>query len=314
MEKNGLCAPSTSSHAAITIKERRATTRKGKKYLESVASQLEERPKGVLFISGHQTSQLVKKVLADLALLKKPHSIHLRNKNHILPFESGEEASIEFLCQRNDCSLFILGNHTKKRPNNVVIGRLFDFQLLDMLELGVTEFKSLKEFEAAKQLTNDTKTLICFVGDFEKDENSRKLKNVLLGNYCCLSFHDFEDRQISLEHLEKVIVVTMMHDGSIVFQNFLIQLKKSDTYLPKVVLQETGPYIRFQFRRSRLASEDLWNEAVKRPRKKVNKKQKNMKRDSVLGRTLGRIHLGRQNLDTLTIKKQKAIRKRKREQ
>lgn len=129
---------------------RRPKTRKGKLYFQSIAPQWEEPPKGVLVILGHQTSQQVKNVMKDLARLKKPQCRQLRKKNEILPFETGGEASLEFLCKKNDCSLFILGNHTKKRPNNLILGRMYDFHLLDMFELGIVDYKSLEEFESVR--------------------------------------------------------------------------------------------------------------------------------------------------------------------
>jgi len=44
-------------------------------------------------------------------------------------------------------SLFVIGSHTKKRPNNLIFGRMFNHQLLDMFELGVTAFKGLGSFK-----------------------------------------------------------------------------------------------------------------------------------------------------------------------
>jgi hypothetical protein len=50
-------------------------------------------------------------------ILSRPTSTLIRNE--ILPFEDAN--SIEFLCGKNDTSLFALGNHTKKRPHNLVL-------------------------------------------------------------------------------------------------------------------------------------------------------------------------------------------------
>ena len=44
---------------------------------------------------------------------------------------------MEFLSQKNDASLFAFGTHSKKRPHNLVFGRLFDHHILDMVETGV---------------------------------------------------------------------------------------------------------------------------------------------------------------------------------
>lgn len=31
----------------------------------------------------------------------------------------------------------MFGNHNKKRPNNLIIGHMFDYHMLDMVELGL---------------------------------------------------------------------------------------------------------------------------------------------------------------------------------
>lgn len=59
--------------------------------------------------------------------------------------------------------MFVLGSHSKKRPHNIVIGRLYDFHLYDALELGVDEFKAIKDFGAAgtaAQLGNKVSTAL----------------------------------------------------------------------------------------------------------------------------------------------------------
>jgi ribosome production factor 2 len=69
--------------------------------------------------------------------MKKPDSVLFQRNNDLHPFES--QTSLEFLGRSNDCSLFTLGSHSKKRPHNVVMGRFFDFQTLDMFEFGIDE-------------------------------------------------------------------------------------------------------------------------------------------------------------------------------
>ncbi len=60
--------------------------------------------------------------------------------NPVLPFE--DQSSLEFLAEKNDASLMLVGSHSKKRPHNLVMARFFDFKVLDMIELGVTGFTS----------------------------------------------------------------------------------------------------------------------------------------------------------------------------
>ena len=61
--------------------------------------------------------------------------IKLSRKNKMLPFE--DEQPLEFLAHKNDASLFMFGSHNKKRPHNIVMGRLFDFHILDLIELSL---------------------------------------------------------------------------------------------------------------------------------------------------------------------------------
>ena len=44
---------------------------------------------------------------------------------------------LESMASKNDCGLFCFGNHQKKRPDNIVIGRIYDGKTLDLFEVGV---------------------------------------------------------------------------------------------------------------------------------------------------------------------------------
>ena len=73
----------------------------------------------------------------------------------IHPFE--DASSLEFFSEKQDASLFVVGSHSKKRPNNLTFARMFDHKLLDMVELSVTGYKSCQEF---KVHTADVRTLV----------------------------------------------------------------------------------------------------------------------------------------------------------
>lgn len=44
----------------------------------------------------------------------------------------------------------MVASHSKKRPNNLVMGRFFNYQILDMIELGVLDYKSIDSFKSMK--------------------------------------------------------------------------------------------------------------------------------------------------------------------
>ncbi|KAK1338109.1 hypothetical protein QTO34_001219 [Cnephaeus nilssonii] len=88
---------------------------------------------------------------------------------------------IEFFSKKSDCSLFMFGSHNKKRPNNLVIGRMYDYHVLDMIELGIEKFVSLKDIKNSK-CPEGTKPMLIFAGnDFDVTEDYRRLKSLLIG-------------------------------------------------------------------------------------------------------------------------------------
>lgn len=75
------------------------------------------------------------------------------------------------------------GSHSKKRPNNLVLGRLFDHHIYDLVEVGVDNFKSTETFGYDKKLTPriGSKPFFAFIGEgFESVEELKHLKEVLL--------------------------------------------------------------------------------------------------------------------------------------
>ncbi len=74
---------------------------------------------------------------------------YTRKNDDVRPFEAGGDTNLEHFSQKTDSSLFALGNHSKKRPHNIVLGRFFDHRLHDVLELGVERFRGIKEFAKA---------------------------------------------------------------------------------------------------------------------------------------------------------------------
>jgi hypothetical protein len=77
--------------------------------------------------------------------LKRPHAVSFSKKNVVRPFE--DATSLEFWAHKNDASMFVLGQSTKKRPNGLTLVRMYDGRLLDMCELGVDHFVSMDEFK-----------------------------------------------------------------------------------------------------------------------------------------------------------------------
>ena len=71
-------------------------------------------------------------------------------ENAVRPFE--DASSLEFWAQKNDASIFVVGQSTKKRPHGMTFVRTFDYRVLDMCEVGVDDWKSMADFKVRRRI------------------------------------------------------------------------------------------------------------------------------------------------------------------
>uniref|UniRef100_T1IVI2 Ribosome production factor 2 homolog n=1 Tax=Strigamia maritima TaxID=126957 RepID=T1IVI2_STRMM len=118
-----------------------------------------ENCKTALLIREISASGTVVNCLKDIVQLKKPHVVFFNKKNNdSLPFE--DITKLEFFSQENDASLFLMATHNKKRPHNLIMGRMFDHR-----------FTKTTSFFVAK-LAAGIKPCLIFTGEaFEQQEN-----------------------------------------------------------------------------------------------------------------------------------------------
>ena len=128
----------------------KAKTARTKRALSKRAPKVIENPKKALFVRGNNAGITITEFLKDMGQLKKPDMVSFRRKNPVLPFE--DATSLEFYSEKNDTALFMFGNHTKKRPNNITMGRMFNHQLLDMVEFGLNDYDPMASFEGVCML------------------------------------------------------------------------------------------------------------------------------------------------------------------
>ena len=274
---------------------------KTKRRLAKKQPQVVEGPKSALFLRGHKTSQEICQVVRELRMVKAPLCVPYTKKNDVRPFE--DHTSLEFFSSKTECSLFCLGSHTKKRPNNLIMGRMFDHTLLDMYEFGVTNFRSIETFTGVRKPNVGTKPCIIFQGEkFEFEEKYKRLLNFFLD-----FFHGEERATVNLVQLDHVIVISCNPiDDSIFIRHYSVDLKKSGTNLPKIVLNEVGPAIDLALRRVREAPVEMWRKSMERPREQKPRKVKNVS-TNMFGQKLGTVHMNRQDFDKLNIKKSRAL-------
>lgn len=286
----------------------RAKTGAGRRKLDGRLPQILENPKSLLAIKGHATSAVGNAVLGDIHMLKKPLCKKMQRKNDILPFEAGGETHLENLARLNDCSLFALTNHTKKRPHNLVLGRMFGFRILDMMEFGVSEYQPMAE---CKRTTSPpgSKPLLLFNGDdFEATQTTRTMKSLLLDVFR----GPYDVKRLNLAGVDRVIVFTLQGEDRVLFRQYSIDLRKNiESPLPRVVLEESGPNFDMTLRRTQLASEGMAKDAMRKAKDpRLERKTKNVIKDDI-GDKRGRVHLGKQDLSTLALARMKGLNKKR---
>jgi ribosome production factor 2 len=258
--------------------------------------------KTALIIKGSKTSGVINQLLTELYMLKKPDAIKMKRNNEIRPFEAHQ--SLEFFSDKNDASLFAFGCHQKKRPHTLILGRTFDYRLLDMVELGVENFKSMTEFKAKSAL--GFKPCMTFIGDeFENNVDYKNLKLLLLD-----FFRGKLVNQLNLAGMEHLLAFTAAA-GKVYFRSYHVLMKKSGTKIPRVELEEMGPSMDLVMRRFRWADEDMMKAALRVPDQLREKRQKNITKNA-LQQTFGTVHMQKQDFKSIATKKTRAMPRKRR--
>ncbi|KAJ2759258.1 rRNA-binding ribosome biosynthesis protein rpf2 [Coemansia nantahalensis] len=286
----------------------KAKNARSKRFLVNREPKVVENAKTAIIVRGSSTSQVILDTLKDLYALRKPNAVNFTKKNEIHPFD--DETGVEFFSRKNDCSLFAVGMHSKKRPHNLILGRTFNHQLLDMVELGVEKCVTMKA-TGAQSCAIGARPLMVFHGEtFAQNETMIMLKNILLD-----FFRGEEADRVSLKGLEYAITVTAGPPGAngepglVFLRTYTVELKKSGVRQPRVELAPMGPALDLRIRRVRFPNDDMWKQAIRVPREIKETKVKNISRDG-LGDKYGRVHVGKQDISKLQTRKVKALRQR----
>lgn len=255
--------------------------------MAKAAPKVFENTKQTVFIKGGNVSQTITSLMHDLNRLKQPNCIMYKKKNIVRPFE--DVGSIEFFSQKCDASLFAFGSHNKKRPDNLVCGRMFDHQLLDMVEFGIANYKQMS---GKCPIPQGTKPVLSFAGDQWESGTSEengidyaKVRNVLLDFY-----RGETVKSIRLKGLELFIQFTLINDV-IAMRTYQVKLIKSGMDQPRVELESIGPDMDLRVRRSQFGSDELRKKAMKQPAETQVKRGKNKDVDPLTGEVRGTVHI-----------------------
>jgi len=281
------------------------------RYLKSIEAELEEKSaRKVLLLKGIRCSNNMSEVLKDLQSMLQPNAKLLSKNNEIMPFEDEGSQSLEFLCTKNDCSLFCLASTSKKRPNNLILGRTFDRHVLDIWELGIQRYRSIKCYKNAPKKRPNSKPMLAFLGDvWNVDSQYSDLRSFFVD-----FFKGKPVDKLVLNGLDNIMSFTAVRTNEeqivIYMRSYFVKLKKNPdaaSSAPVPFLVNSGPDIDFTIRRTQPPSPDLWKLAIKQPKEIKAKKIKN-RSTNMFGETIGRLHIQKQDIDKLQGKRVKALR------
>ncbi|KAK2603827.1 rRNA-binding ribosome biosynthesis protein rpf2 [Conoideocrella luteorostrata] len=285
---------------------------RSKRALEKREPKAIENPKNCLFLRGTSCSQIVQDALNELYSLRLPLAKKFTKKNPIHPFE--DATSLEFFSEKNDASLLVFGSSQKKRPHAMTFIRTFGYKVLDMLELYLDQetFRTMAQFKN-KKFAIGLRPMLLFAGTaFE----SPVANEFTLAKSMLIDFFKGEPAdKIDVEGLQYIISVTAEDtsgDGdskpAIHLRAYMINTKRSGQKLPRVEVEEIGPRMDFRVGRVKEADESMLKEAMKKVRGLEERTKKNIVTDS-MGDKIGRVHLERQDLKELQLRKMKALKR-----
>lgn len=270
--------------------ERKAKTHRGRKHLEHYKPQLEEGERRILLTQGSKTSNLSINALGFFSRLLRSRSTKINARYETRPFE--DDQLLLHLSDKHHCPLFFFASNSKKRPNRLVLGRVFDRKMLELIEFEVKELAG--GFSALNGISSSQRVTFVAVGDvFENDDRMRRVRNI---------FHDVFSSSVSTINLRETMgfVVTMV---GIDEKQVCFRLYRAERgHLLDLELKLT-----LSIERAVLCENDAFEEACKQPKKK--KKVKNLE-DNEIGQKLGRVHVRQQDLRTLRLKKIKKMREK----
>ncbi|MCJ1386606.1 rRNA-binding ribosome biosynthesis protein rpf2 [Xylographa soralifera] len=175
--------------------------------------------------------------------------------------------------------------------------------------------RTLSQFGGAKCRVG-TKPLLSFSGT-PFDEDGGRSHFTLAKSMFIDFFRGGDAKEVDVEGLQWMITFAAVEESGegekrdmIYMRCWRLVTKRSGQRLPRVEVEEMGPRIDFRLGRVREADDGILKDAQKRARTSEARLKKNVETD-IVGDKMGRIHLGRQDLDELQTRKMKGLKRRR---
>ena len=273
-----------------------AKTRKGQKILKARDGEEEEGTKRSVWMKGNKSSEVVSGALKALHKMRDPDfSVLLTKSNKTYPFD--DITKVENHCVKHDAGLFGFGMHQKKRPHNLILGRVYNEKMLDMFEFGVSEFKDLVKCSFETGL----KPVLLFQGEhFDYDERLSLVKNLFID-----FFHTRVMESADILAMTRTIVFTALdHEKIHITQYESPKISEGLAFQDSIQPTEVGPSIQLKIRRIKEADKEQMKQSLKK-RKKITKalnKQRNISTNE-LGQKRGRLFVQNEDLEDLALRR-----------
>ena len=269
-------------------------THKGKLAIKDREAKIDENRKKSLFIKGKSFPSALNELWEDLERFRVGETVKYNRPNEILPFEDKDKETLERYCQKNDCSLFTFSNSNKKRPNNLIFGRLYDFHILDMYEFGVTELVPHKEIKS--NFEAGAVPAVIFQGE-QWDNELKHLRSYFMD----FLVGDLKGR-INLDQVVNCVVLTYVEaDKTILFRHYAVERTGATTNLELI-----APSFNLVRRREILPDEDVLQQSFTT----LDKEKKKKTHIDALGREIGKVYVGKNDTSKIQPKKFKGLPKR----
>lgn len=239
--------------------------------------------------------------------MRKEFSKKLNQKNEINSVFINKQ-DVEYFCEKNNTSLFTYTSDMKKKEMNLVMGCLFNKQILDAFEFEVINFIPMEYFKETVVINSQMKPVLIFQGEiFESDYNYERLKKFFIDYF---KLYNTEGTIIS--QLKRVMIFSCDNKEKIIkIRNYQVNGDITEGNLNNIELKEIGPSFDLKERKFELADDGRYKTTLKQPRALLDIKKKNIETNS-LGEKRGRLHMTKQNLNAVSLRKYKKLSKKSR--
>ena len=190
-----------------------------------------------------------------------------------------------------------ISSSNKKRPHNLVFGRVYNDQILDYFEANILSFEGDIR-QSMKYLDLGTlPTLICLGDVFETNPEMGRIRN-----YFTDLFSPFRNETIFMNvdfGMQLVVTLIGFEDKTLLFTFARFDPNSSS-------MVDLGVKLTVKIDRTKLAEDDKFKEACKQMKLEVKKNKKTVEVDA-LGETQGRVFVRQQDLKTLKLRKIKKV-------